>query len=183
MVAMGKDHPDAVASARERRARLLAATSHIQGLQQLRVVAGKSVVDTYGVTLQTYQNATPEEQRVLAGGSPDFRLLDTPTGPAFRAVIPFVAQSNGALNCLACHAAREGEVLGAITLEFSIAQEERLVHNTQIAVTATVALFCVLAIVVFARLMRPVQTTAQDIQRAVAKAKAWYARPPGTSWA
>lgn len=150
----------------ERRERLQLALASVPELRDTRIVAAAAVTRQHGQTFLTPADASPAELRVLAGGAPEFAIAAG--GEAFSAVLPFAA-SEGA--CLGCHQARAGEVLGVFSLSLPLAAQQSFNRNTQILVTSVVALFALVAIGFFARLMRPVETAADEIHEAVQRAK------------
>ncbi len=55
-------------------------------------------------------------RQVFMTGKPVFSLKEFDLDPTIRAVIPYIATSEGSLNCLSCHEAKNGTVLGAVEI-------------------------------------------------------------------
>ena len=65
------------------------------------------------------------KEEVLKTGKEKIEISESLTNASLRITIPYTASSLDKPNCLSCHNAKEGEVLGAISLTFDI-QEDRI---------------------------------------------------------
>lgn len=98
-------------------------------VRSLRVIRGEAVVRQHG--RGTPRESLPDEveSRVLDSGDPYFEVLGQPDSARLRAVLPAVASSSYlGKNCLSCHAVPEGTVLGAVSMEISLASAEASVE-------------------------------------------------------
>ena len=152
------------------REQFLARLEEVDGLLSARVIRSHHVNDQYGVSALNEMPSDGVDRLVLADGQERFVLSDEWGGAIFRGTIPFPATSEGAPNCLQCHAVAEGTVLGAVTLEVSISEMKRQALLTVGWVVAVLALSSLLAILAVRRLIRPVGETAQAVEVAVARA-------------
>lgn len=144
--------------------------SEVKGLQTVHVVRGPNVEQQFGKGL-AYERAPDDiEVKVLQDGKPYFTVLDETSDPIFRGTIPFVATRIGTPNCLQCHNVPEGTVLGAVTLTVSVGHLKDGAILVSAAMVAAVAFFMVLMLLFFRRLVRPMITTANDVQEAVGHA-------------
>jgi diguanylate cyclase (GGDEF)-like protein len=142
----------------------------VKGLQTVHVVRGPNVEQQFGKGL-AYERAPDDiEVKVLQDGKPYFTVLDETSDPIFRGTIPFVATRIGTPNCLQCHNVPEGTVLGAVTLTVSVGHLKDGAILVSAAMVAAVAFFMVLMLLFFRRLVRPMITTANDVQEAVGHA-------------
>jgi len=92
-----------------------------EGIKDLRVIRGKNVIDEFGPGLPNQSPVDALDHEVLANGVPIYRLDDSTAPATMRAVLPYVAYKDfRGSKCLECHAANEGEVVGAISITTDI---------------------------------------------------------------
>ncbi len=91
-------------------------------VRDVRVLRAPAVVDAYGPgNDQDDRNPDATEQAVMQSGQPQFRVDTDAQGEYLRAVRPTLALSNSlGKNCLQCHQAPEGSVLGVISMKVSL---------------------------------------------------------------
>lgn len=146
----------------ERRSLFLEQIRQSNNIADLRVLGGDAVARQFGSKGREEANLA-EEREALATGEPRFRVDGEGDNAVLIAVLPALAQTNYlGKNCRGCHAAAEGEVLGAVTMRISLAKAEQAVRDFQRRL-ALVALISLLLVVVplflsFDRLVtRPLQ--------------------------
>lgn len=149
---------------------LLDRISGIQGLDEARVIRGEQVNEQYGEGLSNESAADSIDRAVLASGEPVFTLVGGFFSPEFRATIPYIATSKGDVNCLMCHTVPENTVLGAVTLTASIEHMKTAAIMTVAFLVMSVVLFSIISILFLRRLIRPLVTTANEIEVAVESA-------------
>ncbi len=154
------------------RERYLDRLGEVQDLRAARVVRAEAVNAQFGGGLGRERPADDIERAVLADGVARYVLRDEFGDAVFRGTIPFVATARGAPDCLQCHAVAENTVLGAVSVELSLAGAQRSGIVAVSAIIAAVALFAVLAIWTARRLIQPVGATAQAVEQAVQRALA-----------
>ncbi|MCC4116452.1 diguanylate cyclase [Aromatoleum toluclasticum] len=142
----------------------------VQGLRTARVVRSSYVNEQFGVGMNREMNADEIEKLVLADGQPRYEIRDDRGESVFRGTIPFAASSRGTPNCLQCHKVSEGTVLGAVTMELSLTELKEKALTTVSWISVTMAVFAALSIVLARRLILPVGSTAQAVERAVQRA-------------
>jgi len=104
----------------DRRDEFLSRIMEVPGVESVRVIRGESVIKQFGPgsLLETPQDDL--EKKVLAEGKV-VEFLEEGIGKAtYKVVIPYKAVPTKGINCLNCHQAKEGEVLGAISLTMDI---------------------------------------------------------------
>lgn len=142
----------------------------VEGLQKARVVRADSVSRQYGNGLKIEQARDEIEARVLQDGRPAYQLMDENNSPVFRGTLPYVATRSGHINCLQCHNVAEGTVLGVITISMSMSEMLRSAYQTSAVMVLAIVLFMLVMLWFFRRLVKPVITTAQDVQETVERA-------------
>ncbi len=96
------------------------------GIRELRIVRGASVVAQFGPGLPEEQAQDDMDRAALASGKTVFKRIEEPgKPPALRVVVPFIAQQNfRGTNCLSCHHAAEGSVNGAASVVIDLGRDE-----------------------------------------------------------
>lgn len=154
----------------DKREQFLNRLIEVQGLRTARVVRSAYVNEQFGAGMNREMNADEIEKLVLADGQPRYEIRDEAGDSVFRGTIPFAASSRGTPNCLQCHKVSEGTVLGAVTMELSLTELKEKALTTVTWISVTMAVFAALSIVLARRLILPVGSTAQAVERAVQRA-------------
>ncbi|MFN3880236.1 MAG: diguanylate cyclase [Nitrincola lacisaponensis] len=151
----------------DKRDSLLQRIASVNGLDEARVIRGHQVEQQYGSGLLAEMAADPIDLSVLNSGEPVFTLIGGIFSPEFRATIPYIATSDGDVNCLLCHSVPENTVLGAVTLTASIEHMKSAAIMTVSFLVMAVALFAIISILFLRRLLQPLVMTANEIEIAV----------------
>ncbi len=96
-----------------------------EGVHELRIVRGDSVIKQFGPGLPQEQAQDELDRSVLRSGKPAFQRFDSDEHPpVLRVVVPFIAQQNfRGTNCLTCHAAQAGSVNGAASVTIDLSKD------------------------------------------------------------
>ena len=154
----------------DKRESLLKRLKEVDGLKSARVVRSPLVDKQFGKGLTQESAADEFERSVLSDGRPFYQTTDINGEEIFRGTIPFTATGHGTPNCLQCHQVKEGDVLGAVTIEISI---EDLKHKALITIAwivGVIAAFAFLMVVLLRRLVQPISDTAEAVEHAVQRA-------------
>lgn len=154
----------------DKRESFLKRLMEVQGLASARVVRSPVVVNQFGPGLSEETPSDEIETRVLRDGKPDYEIIEIDGDTLIRGTIPFVASTRGQPNCLQCHDAQEGMVLGAVTMKVSIGSLKSQAMMTVSAMVGIVALFMGIGFVLIRRMVNPVSATAIDVENAVQRA-------------
>lgn len=98
------------------REQFLSRLTEVQGLKNAYVVRGALVNEQFGDITKGEREPDELDRQVLESGVAQFRVLTRDGDLVFRGTIPYVADSRGTPNCLQCHHAQHGDVLGAVTM-------------------------------------------------------------------
>ncbi len=105
----------------DKRDLFLSNIAHLKGVQQLRIVRGENVIKQFGKTRENEGAQDKIDLEVLKSGKPIEIMSESITNAKIRTTIPYIANGSiGSPNCLQCHQAKDGDVLGAITMEFDL---------------------------------------------------------------
>ncbi len=142
----------------QRRSIYLDQIKHSSGLLDLRLIRGEPVNYTFGPGDEDEMHAGPDELLVLTNGKPIFELRDDPRhGRILKAVFPQINQENYlGKNCMECHDEHPaGTVLGAVTMEISLAQMQQAVSESRAKlIGGTLAALGIVLAVIFLFLQR-----------------------------
>lgn len=129
----------------------------------VRVIRSDQLNALYGAGEASEQQRQPEDLRALDGERVE-RYGENDEGRVYTLIQPVVASADyQGVNCLGCHQAQEGDVLGAIRVDYSLAESDarlqrQLMMSGGIQVALFVVIFTLTAVflgrLVFARLRR-----------------------------
>ncbi|MDR1424645.1 MAG: diguanylate cyclase [Azoarcus sp.] len=154
----------------DQRQNFLLRLSEVQNLKSARVMRSPLVDEQFGSVRKGEYLPDEIEKKVLQTGEPLFESTENNGEVIFRGTIPYIASVEGSPNCLQCHNAPPGAVLGAVTMTMSITA---LRHNGLMTVASIVGVVVVAVVVLFALLfflLRPISNTAGAIEHAVQNA-------------
>jgi diguanylate cyclase (GGDEF)-like protein len=155
----------------EKRVNYLQRLTQIEGLVSTRITRSDHVRKQFKEGLDSEKIKDDIDRQVLKSGKPVFLLEQEGTNPILRSTIPFIADKKGTPNCLTCHQVAEGTVLGTVTIRTAIGHLKTNALITVAAISIVVIIFAIISLFFFKRLLRPLLTTAKDVQKAVANAK------------
>ncbi|GGY71094.1 methyl-accepting chemotaxis protein [Marinobacter zhanjiangensis] len=127
----------------------------------VRVIRSDQLNAMYGAGNKDEQQRQPEDLRALDGEQVEL-YSENEQGRVYTMIEPVVASANyQGVNCLGCHQAEEGDVLGAIRVDYSLAKsdaqlQQQLVVNGGIQILIFVVIFILTTVflgrLVFSRL-------------------------------
>ena len=111
-------------------------------------------------------NETPKDEideKVLRTGKEEVVITETLKDANLRITIPYTASSLDKPNCLSCHNAQEGEVLGAISLKFDI-QDDRISSIVVLLnIVGTIIIFLIIILIYISRKIKPYTNSFDSI--------------------
>ena len=111
-------------------------------------------------------------KKVMQTKLPEFVIDDFGAVPTIRAVIPYVATTQGSLNCLGCHQVEEGDVLGVVDITLDLSKY-RSMASWILMVVLVASLTTILLIIMHT--LRTVQIYIKDpLENLIVKAKVAY---------
>jgi two-component system, cell cycle response regulator len=105
----------------DKRDMFLSNISHIKGVQNLRIIRSENVKAQFGKTRENEDPVDEMDRDVVKTGKVYTKVSEDMMSANLRITVPYIANNVGNPNCLQCHNAKEGEVLGAITMNFDLA--------------------------------------------------------------
>ncbi|MCK9453863.1 GGDEF domain-containing protein [Sulfurimonas sp.] len=118
---------------------------NIENISALWVARAPTVIKQYGEGFNNEIARDKIDKKVLASGKTEQEIIETAVKSTIRMTIPYKASSFGDTNCMSCHDAKEGEVLGAISMVIDIS-DIRGSSFTTVGYTALLALLIMAAV-------------------------------------
>ncbi len=139
----------------DKRAYFLNEIENIENISSIWIARSPTVIKQFG---QGFNNELPRDaidRKVLKTGEIEELMTETATKSTMRMTIPFTATAFGTTNCLACHDAKEGEVLGTISMVIDVS-DVRGSSLVTVGYTASIAIFIMLLILLIVnRFLKP----------------------------
>jgi HAMP domain. len=155
----------------DRRNEFLDRIREIPTVESIRVIRGEAVVKQFGPgsPLETPQDDL--EKKVLAEGKV-VEFLEEGIGKAtYKVIIPYKAVPTKGINCLRCHQAKGGEVLGAISLTMDITPVRTVSLILLLALGFIFLLGVIIAGIILKNFFQPYVKLMEQIKYAAQRAK------------
>ena len=105
----------------DRRDEFLNRIRELPGVERVKVIRGVSVIKQFGPGRLEEMPEDDLEKEVLNKGILLDRLKESILKVEYKVVVPYKAEPTKGIDCLNCHSAKRGEVLGAISLTMDLA--------------------------------------------------------------
>lgn len=138
--------------------------SELKEVKDLWIIRAKSVSNQFGKSKLTNEITRDDiDKKVLENGKEEVLIDESLTNATLRITIPYTASSLDKPNCLSCHNAKEGEVLGAISLTFDI-QEDRISSIAVLLnIIAIISVFLIFILIYISRRIKPYTSSFDSI--------------------
>jgi len=138
--------------------------SQLKEIDDLWIIRAPSVSNQFGKS--TLGNEIPRDEidkKVLKTGKEIVSPNESLKSATLRITIPYIASSIDKPNCLSCHQAKEGEVLGAISLKFDI-QEDRISSIAVLLnIIVIITVFLILILIYISKKIKPYTSSFDSI--------------------
>jgi methyl-accepting chemotaxis protein len=150
---------------------------HMNRMLPVRMIRGEIIDEQYGKKPAEYYPKDDFEQEVFKTGKPVF-ITETINGePYLRGIFPYInVRDYMGVNCLLCHSvgAKEGDVLGAVSIAVSMKEIENAVTMTRFTIALITILLALGSIAVIAAAMttsvdRPLKGVLNIVRKAAGK--------------
>ncbi|MFN7065426.1 MAG: GGDEF domain-containing protein [Aquificaceae bacterium] len=109
----------------DRRDEFLHRIREVDSIEDVRVIRGRSVIEQFGSGRAFEMPRGEIERAVLESGKPVGVLRESLKEVKYKLVIPYKAEPMKGINCLQCHKAQPGEVLGALSLTINLTKTRK----------------------------------------------------------
>ena len=128
----------------------------LKNVQSLWLVRAKSVSEQFGNSNLANENPKDDvDLEVLKSGVEKIVIEESLYTANLRITIPYTASSLDKPNCLNCHNAKEGEVLGAISLSFDISEDRGSNVMVLLYIIGTTAIFLIIFLIFIRKRITP----------------------------
>lgn len=154
----------------DKREEFLHKIKEVKGVKEIKVLRSDTVIKQFGKGLIYEEAINTLENRVLQTGIEQEFLDENIKSAVYKVIIPYKAEVYKGINCLNCHQAKEGEVLGAISVSIDIT------HVRNIGIMITVIFFIIVTFIVIlfgyymAKFFEPYIETMEDLEKNLEKA-------------
>ena len=142
----------------------------IPGLQHAHLIPADSVVEQYDLDLNSRDPILAGEKEVLTTGRPFEEVLHGDR-VMFHYTLPYLATQNGKEDCLSCHVGREGDVLGAVSLEIDVTDQYQAAIRNTVSIVLLMVFFGFVLGYVLRRFLQPIEQTTRELQSVVSAAE------------
>lgn len=143
----------------------------VPGLLAARVVPSDSTLKLMKLDAEPVRPATELEKKVFQTAKPQDEVSNEQPD-VFRYAIPYLATSSGTPNCLKCHVAREGEVLGVVSLALDVSAQRHTAFWSVTGIAVLSFLFGAFMVLAFRRMLHPIVKTTEELNSVLKRAEA-----------
>ncbi|PLY09392.1 MAG: GGDEF domain-containing protein [Arcobacter sp.] len=140
--------------------------SELKEINDLWIIRAKSVSEQFGKS--TIGNEIPRDEidkKVLRTGKEIVLPNESIKSATLRITIPYTASAIDKPNCLSCHNAKEGEVLGAISLKFDIQDDRISSIAVLLNIMGIITIFLILILIYISRKIKPYTSSFDSITK------------------
>jgi len=155
----------------DKRSFFLRSIAQTEEIKNLWIVRSEKVEKQFGKGLLSENPKDAIDKEVLRKGEPVKKLFENSENAIFRITIPYIASAYSDPNCLTCHNVNEGDVLGAISLEFDISNIRHEGIITLLKIGAITLIFIILALIAVKILTKPYLDFFEMLQNSLKHAR------------
>lgn len=145
--------------------------SHLKDVQSLRIIRSDNIITQYGPGIANERPKDAIDDKVLKDGIPIEKITEDSKNATLRITIPYVASAYESPNCISCHNVKEGEVLGAISMEFNINDVRQTGAMTIAKIFGINLLFLIVALWVTNHYFKPYIHLLENLQQGIKRAR------------
>ncbi len=133
----------------------------LHNINELKIIRGDNVSDQFGPGNPVWERIELDAsaRQAFSGSEPVFILNEFTLTPSIRVIIPYIASSEGRLNCLVCHVVDEGAVLGAVDIQMDVTEYR---NHAVIVLSGVSALSLIALILVLVNTSRTIRAYVQQ---------------------
>lgn len=155
----------------DKRQFFLSNIANIKDVQSLWIVRSEKVISQHGEGLDNERPRDAIDSKVLKEGIIVREIREDTKNAVLRVTIPYIATAYGSPNYLSCHNAKEGDVLGAVSMEFNINAIRQTGAMTIAKIFAINVIFLVIALWVTNHYFKPYMKLFENLQKGIKRAR------------
>lgn len=145
--------------------------STAKGVQALWVVRSESVIKQFGKGFNNEIARDTIDEETLKSGLVHKNNEESSHSAKLRITTPYIAKEHGTPNCMQCHHAKEGEVLGAISIVFDISEVRTNGILTSLGILLLSIFIMLFVFIIINRSMKPLMELFNSITFVMNKAQ------------
>lgn len=145
--------------------------ANIKDVQALWIVRADNVIKQYGEGMQNEKPRDTIDNQVLKEGISVREIHEDAQNAILRVTIPYIATAYGNPNCLTCHNVQEGDVLGAISMEFNINEVRQTGAMTIAKIFAINVIFIIISLWATHHYFKPYMKLFENLQQGIKRAR------------
>ncbi len=154
----------------DKRAFFLEQIENVENIESIWIARSSTVIDQYGEGFNNEIARDSIDKEVLDTGERQKVITETTTKTLMRVTIPFVASAFSTPNCLKCHNASEGDVLGVVSMNFDISNGRDTSLVTTLYISIGFIIFAIILLFVLHKFLAPYINIFYSIQRVMQQA-------------
>jgi diguanylate cyclase (GGDEF)-like protein len=142
-----------------------------KNIKSLWITRSQSVIKQFGTG---YNNEIPRDdidKRVIQTGQSYKEIQETTHNAYLRVTIPYTAYGYGNPNCMSCHNAKEGDVLGTVSMVIDVKDIRQNGINTSIIIFALAILISFVVFYIINRSLTPIINFFESIKYVMGQAQ------------
>ncbi len=145
-------------------------SSNNNKIKKLWLVRSIHVIKQYGKGLNSEIVRDKIDKEVLSSGKIVKQITETAEETILRVSVPYNATVSNSINCLSCHDVKQGETLGAISMEFDISSMRSSGVYTILKILAINILFIIITLLLVNYYASPYMDLFEDMKKGIKKA-------------
>ena len=131
------------------------------------IIRSPKVVAQFGPGFKNEGARDTLDKEVIKTGKMHYTIQETSDQAILRVTIPYIASAYGSPNCLQCHNAKEGDVLGAISVKFDIQDTRNAGILTIVKIIAINIVFLIIALLSINYFFKPIMNLFQELSKMI----------------
>ncbi len=128
---------------------------HIENISSLWIARSPTVIKQFGEGFNNEIARDEMDRRALKTGQIQKEMTETATKSTMRMTIPFIASAFGTPNCLRCHEAKEGQVLGVVSMVIDVSDVRGSSFVTVTYLASLAVLIMLIILIVVNKFLKP----------------------------
>ncbi len=135
------------------------------------IIRSPKVVAQFGPGFKNEGARDAIDKEVIESGKMHYTIKENSNEVSLRVTIPYIATAYGSPNCLECHNAKEGDVLGAISVKFDIQDTRNAGILTIIKIIVINIVFLIIALFSINYFFKPIMALFHELSKMISYAR------------
>jgi len=154
----------------DQRSKFLKNIAQNQNIEKFHLLRSPSVIKQYGKGIYEESSVNDMERVVLKTAKIATKIDESFDEIILKVTIPYVASSMSSPNCMQCHKAKEGEVLGALSMSIEVSSVRTVGLLIAAKIFLIVIILLIISIIVVNYYIKPYVKLFDDLESGILKA-------------